>query len=150
MNDIELMRDLNKMKAEIQALRTIEIGPTFVPLAAPLTSTAWDGDSFSTTAKTLIDLSAVFGAPAGVKAISVRSFGRDSGSASNTTFAILSPNNVDGVGPVSILLTGVPNDGFVESDGIVPCNDDGDIYYQVKASGAGTMDIFLQIWGYWL
>ena len=31
----------------------------FVPLTTPLTSTSWDGDARSTTAKTKIDLSAV-------------------------------------------------------------------------------------------
>ena len=41
-------------------------------LTTPLTSTAWDEDSYSTTAKTLIDLSEVFGVPAGVKAVMVK------------------------------------------------------------------------------
>ena len=26
----------------------------------------------------------------------------------------------------------------------------GDIYYQIAASGTGTMDVYLEIWGYWL
>lgn len=30
------------------------------------------------------------------------------------------------------------------------CDANGDIYYQLTASGSGTMDIYLEIWGYWL
>jgi hypothetical protein len=33
---------------------------------------------------------------------------------------------------------------FVE----VPCDANGDIYYQVLASGAGTFDIYLEVWGW--
>lgn len=47
-------------------------------LTTPLTSTSWDGDARSTTAKTKIDLSAVFGVPAGAKGILVRLVARDS------------------------------------------------------------------------
>ena len=33
---------------------------------------------------------------------------------------------------------------------VVPCDANGDVYYQIVASGTGTMDVHLQIWGYWL
>jgi len=32
----------------------------------------------------------------------------------------------------------------------VPCNADGDIYYQISASGASTFDVWIQIWGYYI
>ena len=121
---------------------------TFIPLITPLTSTSWDGDSFSTTAKTLIDLSAVFGVPDGVKAVMVTVAVRDSASQTSDTVLTLSPNNTAGVGirfsPQYV------NDRYGRTSGIVPCNANGDIYYQIDASGAGTFDVVLQIWSYWI
>ena len=115
-------------------------------LSTPLTSTAWDGDARSTTAKTLIDLSAVFGVPAGVSAVLVQVVLRDSGSAANDCYVVLAPVSTPyGSG---VRCSGLPNDTYVNQTLIVPCNADGDIYYQVAASGAGTMDIFLQIEGW--
>lgn len=116
-------------------------------LASPLTSTAWDGDAYSTTAKTLIDLSAVFGVPAGVKSVLVYFTVRDSGSAANDTFLVLSPNNVANSGMV---VSPYPvNDRSARGCIIVPCDANGDIYYQIAASGAGTFDVIIQVWG-WL
>ena len=126
-------------------------GPQFHPLTAPLTSTAWDGDAFSTAAKTLIDLSAVFSATAGIKAALVRMIARDSGSAAGTgLFFSLSPNDTAGSTPMMVRLDGLTNDYYAERTGVCPCDANGDIYYQIAASGAGTMDCHIQIWGYWI
>jgi len=120
-------------------------------LAAPLTSTAWDGDAFSTTSKTLIDLSTVFGVPAGVKAILVQLLARDSGSAASTlVFFGVSPNDTDGSLAIMSVQRGLPNDTMVYETGICPCDSNGDIYYQITASGTDTMDCYIRIWGYWL
>jgi hypothetical protein len=119
----------------------------WVFLTSPLTSTSWDGDSYSTTAKTLIDMSAVFGVPAGVQAVLVFVGIKDSGSSANDVYLVLSPNNTAGSGAV-IRAEGLPNDSDTNQMIIVPCNSDGDLYYQIAASGAGTMDIFIQVWGY--
>jgi hypothetical protein len=132
-------------QAEIQA--TME-SSLFVPLLAPLTSTSYDGDAFSTTAKTLIDLSAVFGTPAEIGAVLVRYAIRDSGSAANDCYLILAPNNTANQGPAAGC-SGLANDAWARGELIVPCNADGDIYYQIGASGAGTFDLSLQVWGYW-
>ncbi len=117
-------------------------------LTSPLTSTAWDGDSFSTTAKTLIDLSTVFGVPAGVKAVLVNIALRDSGSAANECNISLSPSS--SVGGMTARCSGIANDEFVNACLTVPCDTNGDIYYEITASGTGTMDVYLQIYGYWL
>ena len=117
-------------------------------LTTPLTSTSWDGDAFSTTAKTKIDLSVVFGVPAGVKAILVNIALRDSGSAANECFISLSPSS--SITGMTARCSGIANDKFVNACLTVPCDANGDIYYQIDASGAGTMDVYLQIWGYWL
>jgi hypothetical protein len=139
---------LKRLEGEIERLKTGEIG-RFVPLTTPLTSTAWDGDAYSTTAKTKIDLSAVFGVPAGVKAVLFSVYLRDSGSAAGTCDLILSPNNTDLSG-LYTACSGVANDKFVGNGPIVPCDANGDVYYQIRASGVGTMDIYLEVWGYWL
>lgn len=119
-------------------------------LTAPLTSTAWDGDARSTTAKTLIDLSAVFGVPAGVKAVLVRLVTRDSGSSAGYCQLGLSPNSTADSVAIQCYLQGVANDVYISANGIVPCDANGDIYYQVVASGTGTLDATIEIWGYWL
>lgn len=124
----------------------------FIPLTTPLTSTAWDSDARSTTARTLIDLSAVFGVPAGVKAVDVEVWVRDSASAGVTTFQgiILSPNSVASPAGRVFDCNGSGNDVFRRHHAIVPCDTNGDIYFSTTASGAGTLDVYLMIHGYWL
>ncbi len=115
-----------------------------------MASTSWDGDSFSTTAKTLIDLSSVFGVPAGVNAVLVRTLVRDAGSVGNiNVFLALSPNDIAISGPHWNRPAGLPNDYWSEALGICPCDINGDIYYQIDASGTDTMDVYMEIWGYY-
>lgn len=118
-------------------------------LTSQLTSTAWDGDAFSTTSKTLIDLSTVFGAPAGIKAVLCNVAIKDSASAANDCFLCLSPNASALSGP-KVACSGLANSKYGYGEVVVPCNANGDIYYQVSASGSGTANIYLEIWGYWL
>lgn len=121
------------------------------PLTVPLTSTSWDGDAYSTTAKTKIDLSVIFGAPAGVKSVLVRLACRDSASAANSgLFFCVSPNNTAGSSPIVCRPSGLPNDYWAEKISVCPCDANGDIYYQIAASGAGTMDCYLEIWAYFI
>lgn len=117
-------------------------------LTTPRTSTSWDGDARSTTAKTLIDLSSVFGAPAGIKAVLFNVALRDSGSAANECLISLSPSL--NAGGLSARCSGVANDKFTNACLVVPCDANGDVYYDITASGTGTMDVYLQIYGYWL
>lgn len=121
----------------------------FVPLTSRLTSTSWDGDAYSTTAKTLINLNSVFGVPAGVRAVLASVFLRDSGSAANACWLILSPNDTANEG-VYWACSGLTNDAYARGSYVVPCNADGNVYYQINASGKGTMDVWIQIWGYYL
>jgi len=120
-------------------------------LTTPLTSTSWDGDAYSTTAKTKIDLSDEFGVPAGVKAVLVYLISRDSGSAaSQSIYFGLSPETSSGSTAVLSHTRGLPNDTMNYVTGICPCDSNGDIYYQINASGTETMDCWIRIWGYWL
>ena len=122
MSDIneKMLSRLQQMEREVERLRVQENGK-FVALTTPLTSTSWDGDSFSTTSKTLIDLSTVFGAPAGIKAVLVQLICKDSGSAaSNDIYFGVSPNNSSGSVTVISVGRGLPNDTLVYSQGICP------------------------------
>lgn len=146
---MNLMSRLESLENRLKFQERLEGGGGWTYLTSPLTSTSWDGDSYSTTAKTLIDLSAVFGAPAGVKAVYVRLYTHDSGSASNSCFLILSPNDTAGSSAVSSWPEGRANDKPEDSYGICPCDANGDVYYQIRASGDGTLDAYIQIWGYY-
>ena len=147
MDDIALMREIAKLQNQIDALRTIQQGWQPVFLSVPLTSTSWNGDAFSTTAKTKIDLSAVFGTPAGIKAIDVFVRLNDSASASANYWMALAPVDTASVGV--FFQASTINDRQNYGSAIIPCDANGDIYYQISASGAGTMDVLMQIWGYW-
>ena len=143
-----LLNSINSLTKRVSRLES-QSAPYWVWLAAPLTSTSWDADAKSTTAKTLLDLSAVFSAPAGIKAIYAHIRGRDSGSAATSqVFFGLSPNNTAD----SLMLTASPRglvvDYYAEAQGVVKCTTDGDVYYQILASGASTMDCVIEIWGY--
>ena len=145
---VDASEALDADKTKYITVGNLRAGATF--LTTHLTSTAWDGDSYSTTPKTKIDLSAVFGAPAGVKAVLVAVSIRDSASSSNDTWFLLSPNDTANSGAMECYLMGKPNDQYDVSSGICPCDANGDVYYQIKASGTDTMDCWLEIWGYWL
>ena len=119
-------------------------------LTSPKTSTSWDGDARSTTGKTLIDLSVVFGVPALIKAILVRLTAKDSGSSTGFCQLALSPNNTADSVSVQAYLQGVANNVFVTENGIVPCDANGDVYYQIAASGTNTLSAYIEIWGWWL
>ena len=137
--------------ADADKTKRVTLGTLHFPvfLTSPLTSTSWDGDGFSTKAKTLIDLSSVFSAPAGIKAVLIQAIVRDSASASGDYRLILAPNNtaVEGLVAQAAYTT---NDNWQSHMLTVPCDANGDIYYQISASGSGTFDVILQIWGYWL
>lgn len=124
-------------------------GYAFIPLATRLSSTSWDGDARSSSPKTLLDLSAVFGAPAGIKAVLVQLAIRDSNSAATDTQVILSPNNST-TQDQAISCHGLANDTWSRGQLIVPCNANGDIYYEFDASGTLTLDVHMYITGYWI
>jgi hypothetical protein len=148
MNAIDgILKSINDLAKRVGRLE-VQDAPRWVYLAAPLTSASWDWDAYSTTAKTVIDLSAVFSAPAGIKAILVLLAANDSGSAANFAWLGVSPNDTAGSVAVLCSTQGVANDGIASNSGVCPCSATGDIYYQIAASGASTLDAYMQIWGY--
>ena len=130
---------------------TLYTGYVYVPLTTPLTSTSWDGDAYSTQGtSTQIDLSAVFGLPANIKAVAMTVGIRDSGSAAATDIHFA-------CGPSSTYwyalladCAGLANDSFHNHSANVPCDANGDVWYRILASGVDTMDIWIRVWGYFL
>ena len=118
----------------------------WVHLAAPLTSTAWDGDARSTEGVTPLDLSDVFGVPAGVKAILLRVDCRDSGSAADSVYFYAGPTAT-----AYYQVVNRPPGGDLKRQVQEVCNcDGGNIYYRIGASAGGSMDVWLEIWGYYV
>jgi hypothetical protein len=121
---------------------TTYTGYLFVPLTTPLTSTAWDGDTKGTGDRAIVDLSAAFGVPAGVKAVSmsIQTKGNAAGDyirfGPNATYnyAIICRTQVAGLishaGPVP-----------------VPCDSNGDVYCYPSTT---IPDVYVTIWGYWI
>ena len=116
-------------------------GITFVPLATPLTSTAWDGDAYGTANNGIIDLSAVFGVPAGIKAVAVSIAVR--ASSANVLFAL---RPTSGVNDAITVRCQIANQ-YADNAGIVSCDANGDIYARFSATNTGT---YLLVTGYWI
>jgi len=90
----------------------------------------------------------VFGVPAGVKAVLMSVKVRDEASQTADTYLILSSNNTAGKGIA--INPQYTNDRYNRVAVVVPCDSNGDIYYSIEASGVGTFDVILQIFGYWV
>lgn len=123
-------------------------GYIFVPLATTLTSTSFDGDSFSTTAATKIDLSAEFGAPEGIKAVSLIVTAQDSAAFGTRNLWVAFGPSTGQVVHCPVRPAG--GDVWTSTSGIVPCDSSGDIYYAIGASGASTFDLIVRINGYFI
>lgn len=135
---IELIRRIQELEKLIA--RKAEVGPQPHFLQTPLTSTSWDGDAKTTANNGIIDLSAVFGVPAGVKAVMV-----------SMKFNDESSNVQVGIGPTSTNFDMVAGDTAianqeVHENGTSTCDANGDVYWGCS----GEIDnCTIKIWGYW-
>ena len=148
-NTEQLVSKITTLENEIKRLKVQERGSNLIRLTAPLTSTDWNGDRYSTTAKTKIDLSAVFSVPAGVSAVLVLLQIRDSASSTSEVGMGFAPNDTADQYSFFQSLRGMGNNYSEYVTVTIPCDANGDIYYQITASGNSTMDVWLTIWGYW-
>lgn len=152
MSDVleQMMREINRLNRQIEAFQSGGYATLqFVPLTTPLTSTSWDGDSFSdVTTSTQLDLSAVFGTPAGIKAVVLKVKALDS-AAWGTAGLYFACGPSDAQWAHFLV---APKGGDVEERATSPvtCDANGDIWYRINASGSGTMDITLAVVGYWI
>ena len=143
-NDIHFQGNLKSEKTathDVYALKIFGQG-------AILTSTSFDGDSFSDVAYTKIDMSSSFGAPTEVKAYLLTVLIRDSGSAGNDCYVQF--NDTGSGAGVAVDCSGLANDSWERGMIIVPADGSGDIYYNVSASGTNTFDMYIYVWGYFI
>lgn len=127
---------------------TTYTGYTFVPLTTPLTSASWNSSLRSTTSATVIDLSAVFGVPANVKAVLVRAESKETANTPSTgTYFSVGPSAAY---YYAVVAHAVGSTLKASITGICPCDANGDIYYRVVASGTNTLTAHLEIWGYFI
>ena len=114
---------------------------TYVPLASPLTSTSWDGDSKTSANDGILDLSSVFSAPAGIKAASVR-MSCQAGTVGH--HVRLGPSDTyDAQLICRPQATGVTADAY----GTVNCDANGDFYVTINGS---PTSVYIEIWGYYI
>ncbi len=125
------------------------VGYIFVPLLSPLTSTSWDGDLFASGNNTLIDMSAVFGAPAGVKAYLFSITVRDTSATDTNDCYIAFCNSAGGSPYISVRAAAEPSK-YLSGTIIVPCNSDGDVYYKVNAGSGSSFMVFMNVSGYYI
>ena len=150
--DLELVRKIHELERRLDALTLPEIGAQPIFLTTPLTNADFNGDSFSNVgANTIIQNTSWSSTiPANAKALLIRITARDSGSAgTNNLYFGLYGAAAAANDSLRLYLNGNPNDTYGAASGVVPCTD-GDIWYQCNASGAGTLDIWLECYGYWL
>ena len=144
---IQLQADEVRITGDIVVGRnaTTYTGYIFVPLATPATSTAWDGDAFDSGDNATIDLSAVFGIPAGVKAVLIR-----------YTFNCPEVGKIVRFGPSSATSTSAIEQysqiasRYISQDGVVVCDANGDIYFSTTAVNGQEANVWLFIHGYWI
>ena len=116
----------------------------------PLTKTGyWRGEARSSSGPTVIDLSETHGVPEGVKAVALRLVCRDSATfgTNNNMYVALGPTSSY---YYAISAYPIGGDFQASSAGITPCDSSGNIYYRIQASGTETMDVWIEVWAYWL
>ena len=110
-------------------------------LTTPKTSTDWDGDTKTTEDRAIVDLSAVFGVPDGVKAVLMTI--QTKADAVND-YIRFGPNSTYNY--ALICRTPVASQ-IAHAMGIVPCDSNGDVYCYPSGTVEG---VWVWIWGYWL
>lgn len=127
---------------------TTYTGYIFVPLATPLTSTSWDGDAYSDVGTSTEITNSVFGWPANVKAVLMQIITQDSAAwGTDGLYFACGPSAT-----YWFALASRPKGGDVDDEitGVVPCDSNASVWYQISASGASTLDVNIRIWGYWI
>lgn len=145
-NDIHYQGSLNSVKGGTDYL-VYGIRPLTTALKDTSGTPKFEGQAHSTTSKTLVGMNSRYGTPTTAKGFLVFVQIRDSGSANNDAWLILSPNATNNEG-INTRIGRKGNDVWKSSSFIVPATGSGDLYYQILASGTNTLDAYIHVWGY--
>jgi hypothetical protein len=141
--DEKIMQRLKRLEREVERLqrweKPIVAKPVF--LTTPLTSTDWDGDTKTTADRAIVDLSAVFGVPAGVKAV-LMSIQTQADAVND--YVRFGPNSTYNY---ALTCRTTVASQIAHAFGIVPCDSNGDIYCYLSGTVEG---VWVWIWGYFL
>lgn len=127
-----------------ERLKTILGGRVY--LKAPITHASFNATAYSTGGPTKIENTAWSRTiPATAKALLIQIRARDSAASVETGVGFA-------IGPTStyyyaMQVRPIGDDAIMENTGWCPCTD-GDIYYNIAASGTDTLDAWLRVWGY--
>ncbi len=110
-----------------------------VPLPTAATSTSWDGDAKTTADNGTLDLSAVFGLPAGIKGIMARLSVK--AAAADRRASLRSAN---GASEALTARTQVANI-YTHTSGFCPCDANGDVFWDCNGD---LTNVYLEITGY--
>lgn len=117
--------------------------PVFTILAAPLTSGSYDGNDTISASTVSIDTSAVFGVPAGARALLLRVVATWAAAAAASQLSVRPKAASHATATIRAHTTSAQ-----DMTVIVPCNSDGDI--DVIVANASATNVTIQVWGYWL
>ena len=138
-----VIQRIKRLEREVERLQRWErpaIKPVF--LTTPKTSTSWDGDTKTTSDRAIVDLSTVFGVPAGIKAV-LMSIQTQADAVDD--YIRFGPNSTYNYA----LTCRTPVAGQIaHATGVVPCDSNGDIY--CFTSLTDVENVYVWIWGYWL
>lgn len=112
----------------------------------PLTSTKFDGDSFSSSSNT-IDWNADFGMPVGAKMVNIYLVIRDSGAAGQS-ISFKAKSTTTNVTKRAETLVGGDVPHYLERT--LPIAADGTTYYDIIASGTDTFDLWIRVMAWWM
>lgn len=137
---IRLESEVDRLKRELESSK-------WVYFDEPKTHVDFDGDAYSTLSDPIrIDVTD-FEVPRTAKALMVKLLCRDSASSSTSGLIVsISPN--DTYVFRAVRPSGLPNDYMAENTGVCPTDGQGGFYLNCTASGSGTLDIWVQVWGY--
>lgn len=125
------------------------VSSIFYPLQEPLIAYAWDWNNiqYSDVAVwTKVDLASEFGTPIGIKAVLLNITIFDTGSGTDEYFKFAPYENLVS-GSFYVRCAGAQ---YASATIVMPCDPNGNIWYQVNASGTNTMYILMHVWGYWI
>ncbi len=121
----------------------------------PWKSTDWNGDTKSGANNGVVDLSAAFGLPAGIRGVFI-SFNVTTSDADNDEHVVgffIDADHIPGGsawGGADGVFVQMVNGKFRSAHGFVPCDPNGDIYFYTSAASGDNLNIWVVITGYLL